>query len=104
LCLKNDLVKARNVKILLYIYEQMLGLKIKFEKSELLLIAGDNLIAESFADLFNCQIGPFPIKYLGVPISASRLKVSDWNRLEEKLGKKLDVWQGGSLSIGGDMC
>jgi hypothetical protein len=28
LCLQNDLVKARNVKLILYLYEQMSGLKI----------------------------------------------------------------------------
>jgi hypothetical protein len=46
-------------------------------------------------------IGDFPIKYLGVPLSAGRLHVVDWKKLEEKLEKKLDVWQGNSLSIGG---
>jgi hypothetical protein len=39
------------------------------------------------------------MKYLGVPISASRLHVVDWAKMEEKPAKKLDVWQGNSLSI-----
>jgi hypothetical protein len=55
----------------------MSGLKISFEKSEIILIGGDNLIEENFVDLFNCQIGSFLIKYMGVHISASSLKVSD---------------------------
>jgi hypothetical protein len=42
MCLEDDMEKARNVKILLYIYEYMPGLKINFEKSEVLLIGGDN--------------------------------------------------------------
>jgi hypothetical protein len=51
--------------------------------------------------MFNCNISMFPLRYLGVPISASRLHVADWTKLEEKSTKKLDVWQGGSMSIGG---
>jgi hypothetical protein len=31
---KNDLEKARNVKLLLFLFEQMPGLNINFEKSE----------------------------------------------------------------------
>jgi hypothetical protein len=40
LCLQDDEEKARNVKMLLYIYEQMSGLKINFEKSEVVLMGG----------------------------------------------------------------
>jgi hypothetical protein len=54
-----------------------------------------------YAEIFDCQIECFPIKYLGVPISTIRFHVVDWSRLKEKLEKKLDVWQGNSLSIGG---
>lgn len=42
ICLKDDIEVARNMKILLYMYEQMSGLKINFSKSEILLINGDN--------------------------------------------------------------
>jgi hypothetical protein len=46
-------------------------------------------------------VGLFPIKYLEVLVSPSRLKVVDWLKLEEKHAKKLEVWQGNFLSIGG---
>jgi hypothetical protein len=65
MCLENDLEKARNVKLMLYIFEQMFGLKINFEKSELILVGGDNEVAKAYAEIFNCQVGLFPIKYLG---------------------------------------
>jgi hypothetical protein len=102
LCLQDNIDKARYVKLLLYVYEQMSGLKINFEKSEVIVIGNDNEVDATFAEIFDCQIGKFPIKYLGVPITARRLHIIDWVRLEEKLEKKLDVWQGNSLSIGGD--
>jgi hypothetical protein len=85
MCLQDDIGKARNAKLLLYIYEQLSGLKINFDKSEIILVGGDNRLTSLYAELFNCQIGLFPIKYLGVPISASRLHIVDWIKLEEKL-------------------
>jgi hypothetical protein len=53
------------------------------------------------AEVFNCQIGFIPIKYLGVPVSPSRLHVKDWSPVIEKNEKKLVVWKGGTLSIAG---
>jgi hypothetical protein len=83
--------KARNMKLLLYVFEQLSGLKINFDKSEILVIGGDQDMAVMYAQIFNCQIVSFPLKYLGVPISVSRLHVIDWLKLEEKIVIKLDV-------------
>jgi hypothetical protein len=99
LYLDDDENGARNIKMLLYMFKQMAGLKINFEKGEILLIGGDDMLAVRYADLYNCQVGSFPLKYLGVPISASRLHVVDWARMEEKSEKKLGTWQGNSLSM-----
>jgi hypothetical protein len=101
LCLEENMDKARNVKFMLYLFEQMSGLKINFDKSEIILIGDDNNLAVQYVDLFNCQVGLFPMMYLGVPIALGRLHVIDWARLEEKYGKKLDIWQGGALSMAG---
>lgn len=101
ICIEDDIEKARNVKLLLYIYEAMSGLKINFLKSEIVMVNGDNNIAQQYADIFNCQVGLFPIRYLGVPVSPSRLHAIDWTPLHDKNGKKLDIWKGGSLSIAG---
>ena len=40
ICLKDDIEVARNMKLLLYLYEMMSGLKINFTKSEVTLING----------------------------------------------------------------
>jgi hypothetical protein len=39
--------------------------------------------------IFSCQIASLPLKYVGVPISTSRMHVIDWLKLEEKMVKKL---------------
>jgi len=101
ICLKNDVEKARNMKLLLYLHEVMSGLKINFGKSEVILVNGDNDTQILYADLFNCQAGLFPIKYLGVPVGPGRLHIKDWVPLQEKNLKKLSTWKGSSLSMAG---
>jgi hypothetical protein len=58
LCLENDIIGAINMKLLLYLYELMSGLKINFSKSEVVVLNGDDDIASQYADTFNCQVGP----------------------------------------------
>jgi hypothetical protein len=73
---------ARNMKLLLYMYEHMAGLKINFAKSEVLTINGCDELEIQYVEIFNCQTGSFRIKYLGVPDSPSRLHVIDWEPLK----------------------
>ena len=75
--LKHDLSGAIHMKLLLYLFEMLAGLKINFNMSEILMINDDESWGTQYADIFNCQVGLFPIKYLGVPVNPSRLKVID---------------------------
>ena len=79
----------------------MSGLKINFNKSEVIMVSEDMNKSKLYSDLFNCAVGSWPIKYLGVPVSGSKLHIMDWVPLDEKLVKRLDGWKGGVLSIGG---
>jgi hypothetical protein len=92
---------AVNLKLLLYMYEMMARLKINFNKSEVIMINDEENWGQTYADLFNCQVGFFPIKYPGVPVSPSRLHVCDWIPLLDKSSKRLDIWNGGCISIVG---
>ena len=47
ICLENDMGAARNMKLLLYFYEIMSGLKINFSKSELVMINGDDIVGKA---------------------------------------------------------
>jgi hypothetical protein len=79
----------------------MAGLKINSNKSEVVMINDHDNLALSYVEIFNCQIGYFPIKYLVVLVSPSRLHVIDWLPLLEKNAKRLGVWKGSSVSIAG---
>jgi hypothetical protein len=34
-------------------------------------IGGDNVVAKFYPEMFNCQVGLLPMKYLGVPVTFS---------------------------------
>ena len=100
ICISHDPEKAVNVKLLLYLFELMSGLKINFLKSEVFTIGADNDITKFYAEMFNCQVGVLPMKYLGMPVTFSNLKNIDWDFLDMKFIKKLDAWICGSASSG----
>ncbi|CAN6249384.1 unnamed protein product [Urochloa humidicola] len=101
LCLEDDEESAQNMKFLLYMYEKMSGLKINFSKSEVIMVTEDVQKSKRYSELMNCSIGSWPIKYLGVPVSGSRLHIKDWLMLDEKLLKRLEGWKVSNLSLGG---
>ena len=99
--LKDDREQAAHLKLLLYLYESMSGLKINFNKSEVIMISQDDSKSIEFSNMLNCAIGNWPIKYLGVHVAGSRLHVADWLPIIEKLMKRLDGWKGSAMSLGG---
>ncbi|KAK1612124.1 hypothetical protein QYE76_035797 [Lolium multiflorum] len=94
LLLQDDAQQAVNLKLLLYIFESMSGLKINFEKSEVMMILEDDTKQNFYAELFNCQKGNWPIKYLGTLVYARRASVSDMRFLGEKTKKKMSGLHG----------
>lgn len=46
-CIQDDLEKARNLKLLLFLYEKISGLKINFDKSEIVVINGDHEVSSN---------------------------------------------------------
>jgi Flp pilus assembly CpaE family ATPase len=88
LMIQHDLEQAKNLKLLLYLFEAMSGLKINSEKSEVMLILDDDNKIQTYSDLFNCQSGNWPIKYLGTPICARRPTVAEMSFLGDKTKKK----------------
>ena len=58
-----------NLKILLYCFEWLSGLKINYHKSEVLLFGYSQYDKERKANMLNCKLGGLPVKYLGIPVS-----------------------------------
>jgi hypothetical protein len=81
----------------------MSGLRINYQKSEVYVLGATEEDAKRVADMFNCNIGSLPMKYLGVMVSNFHLFASDLAFAHQKVEKKLPTWQSAMLSAGGKM-
>jgi hypothetical protein len=90
-----------NLKLLLLSFENMSGLKINLSKSEVVIAGTLDAERARMANLLNCRLGAFPITYLGLPVSDKALQISDWNLLTDKVGHRVDPWQGLFLASAG---
>jgi Reverse transcriptase (RNA-dependent DNA polymerase) len=64
LFIKVDYMMVERVKWALRAFEQLSGLKINFDKSELISIIIDPSMACNFVTQLNCKLGALPLKYL----------------------------------------
>ncbi|WVZ90609.1 LOW QUALITY PROTEIN: hypothetical protein U9M48_036894 [Paspalum notatum var. saurae] len=90
--LDHDLEQAKNLKLLLCVFEQLSGLKINFHKSELFCFGQTKL--EEYSRLFGCNLGSFPFRYLGIPMHFNK-KIG----MLESFEKRLSGWKGKLLSV-----
>jgi hypothetical protein len=92
-----------NLKLLLLCFENMSRLKINFDKSEVLVMGVTAREQRRIASMLNCKLGHFPMKYLGLPVNDKTLRVSDWDFLPQKMGHRVDPWQGLLLALAGGL-
>ncbi|KAK1607772.1 hypothetical protein QYE76_031445 [Lolium multiflorum] len=90
-----------NLKFLLLFFENMLRLKINFDKSEVFMTGFTPKEKRTVADILNYKLGSLPRKYLGLPLSDHLLRVADWGFLPDKVGHRVDPWQGIFLALAG---
>jgi hypothetical protein len=61
LFLDDDIVKARNLKLVLCAFEKLSGLKINFHKSELFGFGETKEKNDQYVELFGCREGELPL-------------------------------------------
>jgi len=69
----NDLERAKNMKLLLCAFEQLLGLKINFHKSELFFFGAAKANQLEYTQIFGCSVGSFSFRYLGIHMHHRKL-------------------------------
>jgi hypothetical protein len=68
LFLEHNIEQATKLKLLLCVCEQLSGLKINFQKSELFYYGEAKEWENQYTELFGCGKGHYPFKYLGIPM------------------------------------
>jgi hypothetical protein len=100
LFMKHDLDQAVNMKLILSIFEQLSRLKINFYKSEIFCFGKAKDHEHEYKQIFGCEAGSLPFKYLGIPIHYRKLLNKEWKPCEDRFEKKLGSWLEKLLSYG----
>jgi hypothetical protein len=66
-------------------------MKINYNKSEVFTLGINEVEADEIAHAFNCKLGHFPMKYLGLSISFKRLSKEDLSFSANKVEKRLET-------------
>lgn len=90
-----------NLKFLLLCSQEMSGLAINVSKSEVLVMGYTNQERAGIANVLNYRLGLFPISYLGLPVSDSRILMKDLRSVIDRVQHQLDPWQGRPVSKAG---
>ncbi|KAJ9695822.1 hypothetical protein PVL29_011012 [Vitis rotundifolia] len=68
---KASLEHLQNLKIILLVFGQVLGLKINLEKSTISVINTRQELLSSLASVFDCRVSEWPLSYLGLPLGGN---------------------------------
>lgn len=98
-----SLESIKNLKIILYCFEFLSGLKINFQKSEVFCFGVQPEEEWALANMLNCKVGNLPMTYLGIPVDSSKLRMSAFDPLVMKMRHRLDPWKGKFNSSGGNL-
>jgi hypothetical protein len=102
LLIENNESYARNLKWILTCFELMSGMRINFDKSELVPINIESEgVVNNWRDVPGCPVGAFPIKYLGIPLHYNKLSREDLQPLVNKIIKRIAGWRGKLLTKAG---
>jgi hypothetical protein len=92
LFMEHNLEQAKNMTLLLCAFEKLSRLKIKFHKSELFCYGQAKEMEDQYTELFGCDLGQYPFRYLGIPILHKKINNADWKIIDDKFEKRLSCW------------
>ena len=76
-------------------------MKINYEKSEVFSVGVNEADQLAIASFFGCKVGVWPMTYLGMPVSTSKITKARFNFVVEKAKRRLSSWKCDALSSGG---
>jgi hypothetical protein len=76
-----------SLKVLLYCFEWLSGLKFNYHKSRVILFVFDQEEKERKANMLNRRLGDSPVKYLGIPVSDKMLGTVAFRHVSKNVEK-----------------
>lgn len=88
-------------RFLLEMFHELSGIRVNFHKSFVVGINTEEQAIQRVAVIMGCQVGKFPITYLGLPLSPRCIYSRDWDKIINRFETRLAGWKGRLLSYGG---
>ncbi|XP_059639378.1 uncharacterized protein LOC132281720 [Cornus florida] len=98
---RGDLASISTLKHALYHFSALSGLSSNNSKSSFFVSGVGTDLSNDIKALLGFNDGSLPIKYLGVPLLSTRLKVDDCHGLVERVTKRINHWSSNFLSYAG---
>lgn len=92
-----------NVKWILTYFEQVSWMRINYHRSALVPINMNEEELSPFLDILRCQVGAFPIKYLGLHLHSDNLRREDLQPLVDNMLSRIAGWRGRLISFLGEI-
>jgi hypothetical protein len=96
-----DEAELRMVREILSLIGEASGLRTNYAKCSVSLITYSEEEALEAARVMECQLAPFPIKYLGIPLTVGRLPASVLLPLIDSIADHLPLWKAGMMTKAG---
>lgn len=91
LILQADAAQLFFLKALLQSFEQSLGLKVNYRKSQMMPINLEQSKIQILASTFGCQIGSMPFIYLGLPMGITKPRIDDLSPMMDQIERRLSA-------------
>ena len=75
---------------ILEVFRSFSGLRVNLSKSILLGINTDEVLLQELAVSTGCELGDWPIKYLGLPLGGNPRRIDFWDPVVSKVARRLD--------------
>jgi hypothetical protein len=92
LLIRPSIREASSAMELLKLFGEASGLRCNLAKSSISPIRCEEVDLQPILDVLGCPVQNFPIKYLGPPLSVSRLSKSDLQPLVDKVARTVPAW------------
>jgi hypothetical protein len=96
-----DEAELHTVREILALFGEASGLRTNYAKCSVSPIACSEEEALEAARVMECQLAPFPVKYLGIPLTVGRLPASALQPLIDSIADRLPLWKAGMMTKAG---